>query len=137
MKKLLILIAFLPFLAHAQPIPGSQIVFPYARSDAWTSGTANTTGTGDTSLIAASGNAALRTYITACQFANTGVTTTLITIKDGNAGATLGYTIAPAGGGSNMIISPPLRTTANTALYFAAASASTTVYASCQGYKAP
>lgn len=99
-------------------------------------GTATTTGTSDTSLVAASGDAGLKTYITDIQIANTGATTSLITFKDGSGGSTLGYTVAPAAGGSNIHFTVPLVTTANTAFYFAAGSASTTIYASAQGFKA-
>lgn len=98
-------------------------------------GTANTTGTSDVSLVAASGDASLRTYITDLQFANTGSSTTLITVKDGNAGSTLLTTICPTLGGSNIHLTVPIVTTANTALYFACATGSTTVYASAQGFK--
>lgn len=98
-------------------------------------GTATTTGTSDTSLIAAAG-ASTKNYITAIQVVNTGSTTSLITIKDGNAGSTLGYLVAPAGGGAIAYYDVPLVTSANTALYFAAGSASTTIYISAQGYKA-
>lgn len=113
------------------------IFFPFAPVEARITGTATTTGTSDTSLVAASGNAGLKTYITDCQFANTGSTTALITLKDGSGGTTLAYTIAPTGGGSNIKYDTPLMTTANTALYFAAGSSSTTIYGSCQGFKAP
>lgn len=99
-------------------------------------GTATTTGTSDTSLVAASGNASLKTYITDIQVVNTGASTSLITFKDGSGGPTLGYTIAPAGGGSNIHLTSPLATSANTAFFFAAATASTTIYVSAQGYKA-
>jgi hypothetical protein len=114
-----------------------RIMAHIAPHDAMVRGTATTTGTGDTSLVAASGDNALKTYITDIQIANTGSTTSLITFKDGNAGSTLGYTIAPAGGGSNIHFDVPLVTTSNTAFYFTAASASTTIYGSAQGYKAP
>lgn len=114
-----------------------RVMCDVAPSAAMVRGTATTTGTSDTSLVAASGSASLKTYITSVQIANTGVTTSLITFKDGNAGSTLGYTIAPSGGGSNIDFAVPLVTTANTAFYFAAGSASTTIYASAQGYKAP
>lgn len=116
---------------------GRPIVVEDAGPEARAVGSATTTGTGDTSVVAASGNGSLRTYVKACQVANTGSATSLITWKDGNAGSTLGYTIAPTGGGSNIVFPMPLRTTANTAFYFAAGSASTTIYVTCQGYYAP
>lgn len=113
-----------------------RVVTGLAPSAALVKGTATTTGTSDTSLVAAAG-AGLKNYITSCQLVNTGSTTALITFKDGSGGSTLVYTVAPTGGGSNIVFPAPFATTANTALYFAAGSSSTTIYASCQGYKAP
>lgn len=108
-----------------------------APSAAMVRGNASVAGTGDTSLVAASGSGSLKTYITNLSFANTGSSTTLITVKDGSGGSTLFYTIAPAGGGSNIELDIPIVTTANTALYFACGTSSTTVYASATGYLAP
>lgn len=116
---------------------GRAVVIPFAPSTARISGTATSTGTADTSVVAASGSASLKTYITDIQVVNTGASTSLITFKDGNAGSTLMYTIAPTGGGSNIHLSSPIATSANTAFYFAAATASTTIYVSAQGFKAP
>jgi hypothetical protein len=116
---------------------GRLVVLPFAASAARTAGTATTTATTDTSLVAASGSASLKTYITDIQIVNTGASTSLITFKDGSGGSTLGYSIAPAGGGSNIHLSSPLQTSANTAFFFAAATASTTIYLAAQGYKAP
>lgn len=100
------------------------------------SGVASTTGTSDTSVVAAQG-ASTYFYVTGFSIANTGSTTTLITFKDGSGGSALWYTIAPTGGGSNFSQGgkPIFKTSANTALYFACASASTTVYVSVTGYK--
>lgn len=128
----------LDYTPPATDSAGRSIVIPFAPAAARAVGTATTTGTGDTSLVAASGDAGLRTYITDIIVANTGSATSLITFKDGNGGSTLGYTIAPAGGGSNLIhLATPIRTTANTAFYFAAATSSTTIYLTALGYKAP
>lgn len=115
---------------------GRLLVTP-APSSAMVRGSASVAGTGDTSLVAASGNAGLKTYITNLSFANTGSSNTLITVKDGSGGSTLFYTIAPAGGGSNIQLDIPIVTTANTALYFACGTSSTTVYATATGYLAP
>lgn len=100
------------------------------------SGVASATGTSDTSVVAAQG-ASTYFYVTGFTIANTGSTTTLITFKDGSGGSALWYTIAPTTGGSNFSQGgkPIFRTSANTALYFACASASTTVYVSVTGYK--
>lgn len=111
------------------------IVIPFANKENFISGTATTTGTSDTSLVAASGSASLKDYITNISCANTGATTSLITFKNGSGGSTLWYTIVAAGGGSNMEISPPIATSGNTAFFFAAGSASTTIYCSATGFK--
>lgn len=95
------------------------------------------TGTSDTSVIAASGSAVLKTYVYSAQVTNTGATASLITWKDGSAGTTLGHTIAPAGLGSNVVFEIPLVTSANTAFYFAAGSASTSIYVTAEGCTAP
>jgi hypothetical protein len=97
------------------------------------SGTANTTRTSTTSLVAFV--AIKKLYITSFSCANTGTTTSLVSFQDGSAGATLWTTIVPAGGGSNLGGPLPLfRTTAGNGLFFAAGSASTTVYCSAAGF---
>ena len=98
-------------------------------------GNASATGTSDTSLVAA-GGASIKNYITDILAANTGASTTLLTIKDGSGGSTLLTTIVPAGGGSNIQLKTPIVGSANTAIYFACGAASTTVYVSAHGYKA-
>jgi len=114
---------------------GRLLVTP-APSDTYVFGNASVAGTGDTSVVAAAG-VGLKNYITNISVANTGSSATLITLKDGNAGSTLWYTIAPAGGGSNIDLEVPIVTSSNTALYFACGTSSTTVYVSASGYKAP
>jgi hypothetical protein len=89
-----------------------------------------------TTLVAAAGTG-LRNYITDIMVANTGATTTLITFKDG-AGSVLGYTIAPTAGGSNMIgFATPMRTGANATFDFQPTSASSILFATVKGFKAP
>lgn len=100
-------------------------------------GNASATDTTSTSVVAASGDAGLKTYITNVQISNTGATTVLVTLQDGSGGTAVGYLIAPAGGGGIVHYQTPLVTTANTALYFAAGGSTTTLYVSAQGYKAP
>lgn len=114
---------------------GRLLVTP-APAETFVSGNASVAGTGDTSLVSAAG-VGLKNYITNISVANTGSSATLITLKDGNAGSTLWYTIAPAGGGSNIDLEVPIVTSSNTALYFACGTSSTTVYVSASGYKAP
>jgi hypothetical protein len=97
------------------------------------SGTANTTGTSTTSLIGAVTSE--RIYVKSFSCANTGSTASLISFQDGSGGTTLWTTIVPAGSGSNLGADAPIFwTTAGNALYFAAGSASTTIYCSAAGY---
>ena len=118
-----------------QDLDGTVIERPHTHGD-MVSGAASTTGTSDTSAVAAQG-ASTYFYCTGWSIANTGSTATLITFKDGSGGTALGYTVAPASGGSNYSAGgkPLFRTSANTALYFACGSASTTVYVTVYGYK--
>lgn len=114
---------------------GRQIFVPYATSTSYVYGNASTTGTTTTSVVAAPAGS-LRNYITNISITNTGSTTSLITLQDGSGGATLWQTVAVAGGGSNITFNIPIRTTAATALFFIAASASTTIYVSASGFTA-
>jgi hypothetical protein len=96
-------------------------------------GSATATTTASTSLIAAAGSG-LKNYINTISIANTGTATALITLQDGSGGTVLWYTIAPPGGGSNITLPVPIATSANTALFFAAGTASTTIYVSAAGF---
>jgi hypothetical protein len=148
---LAVLFAFVPAIAIAQnivvikppPISGtsagvdpadSNIVAMQGVTRNAISGTANTTATTTTSLIPLV--AAKRLYITAFSCANTGSTNSLISFQDGSGGATQWTTIVLAGGGSNLSSGqlPMFRTTAGNALFFAAGSASTTIYCSASGF---
>jgi hypothetical protein len=113
---------------------GKQIVLPYANPENFVSGSASATGTTSTSVITAT--TGLKTYITDVLVANTGSSTALVTIQNGNGGSTLLTTIAPAGGGSNIHLAVPIPTTStNTAVYFAAGTATTTLYITVSGYQ--
>lgn len=116
-------------------IVGKQVVMPYAIKENFIKGNSSATGTTSTAVtgIGAAG-AGIKNYITGISIANTGTSTSLITLQDGNAGTTIWQTIAPAGGGSNITFPTPIATSANTALYFAAGTASTTIYVSATGY---
>jgi len=105
-------------------------------------GTATTTDTNDHILLAIpvdTADAANRLYVTGVQVRNSGSTGALITLKDGNAGATLAYLYVPASGGKDdgEYFPVPLVCSVETDLYFAADHSSSTIYASAQGYKAP
>jgi len=112
-----------------------QINQPYSNPENAVFGNQSSTDTSTHSLIAAAG-AGLKNYITNLSVSNTGASTSLVTIQDGSGGAAIWYTIAPLGGGSNLppfIV--PIHGSANTAIFFACGTASSTVYVSAAGYK--
>lgn len=78
----------------------------------------------------------LRNYVTDLQIANTGSVATLVTFKDGST-SILGYTIAPAGGGSNITMAMPMRTAPAQDFVYQAGTASSVLYVTAKGYKAP
>jgi hypothetical protein len=98
-------------------------------------GVASVTSTTSTSLLAAAGSG-VKNYVSAVQAANKGATAVLVTLQDGSGGTALGYLYVPAGSTVTVEYPVPLATSANTALYFAADGATTTLYMSAQGYKA-
>lgn len=115
---------------------GRVLVKPFAAEEARVEGYNSVVSTSVTTLVAAAGTG-LKNYITDIMIANTGATTALITFKDG-AGSILGYTIAPTGGGSNVIgMNMPMKTGANATFDFQPATASSVIYATVKGYKAP
>jgi hypothetical protein len=110
---------------------GRQVVVPYALYESTLSGTATSTGTGDTALIAAQGSG-VRIYVTTIVVFNSSTTNTHVTIKDGTTA--LMVVPAPGQGGSAINLPRPLRLTANTALNFASAASVTTMYCSAVGF---
>lgn len=115
---------------------GRVLSKPFAPEESRVEGYASVVSTSVTTLVAAAG-AGLRNYITDFWLANTGATTTLVTFKDG-AGSILGYTIAPTASGSNSPgLATPIRTGVNASFDFQATSATSILYATVKGYKAP
>lgn len=79
----------------------------------------------------------LRNYVTDIMIANTGSVATLITFKDGST-SILGFTIAPAGSGSNINgMAFPLRTAPAQDFTYSVAPSSSVLYVTAKGYKAP
>lgn len=114
---------------------GRAVIKPFATEALRIEGYASIVSSSITTLVAAPGGS-LRNYITDIMIANTGAVTTAITFQDG-LGSILGYTIAPAGGGSNMIgFATPMRTGVNASFDFQPVSASSILYATVKGYKA-
>ena len=116
---------------------GRMLQKPFAPEEARAEGYNSVVSTSVTTLVPAAGTG-LKTYITDVNVANTGATTTLITFRSGGGTSILGYTIAPAGGGSNINgMAVPWRTLANETFDFQATSSSSILYVKVQGFKAP
>jgi hypothetical protein len=116
--------------------PNGQSVLTQPYTGNIISGTATTTGTADTSVIAAQG-AANKVYMTGFSVYNSGTTAAVITFKNGAGGATLWTTMVPAGGISNLDMPSPVATALNTGLYFAASASSTTIGVAVCGFYGP
>ncbi len=113
-------------------ILGKMIVRPHCIPEQQIGGVASTTGTSDTTVIAAQG-AGIRLYVTAISIANSSATDVIVEVKDGTT--VIWRTAAPQKGGSNLRFDPPLRLTANTALNMASLTAASTIYFSANGYR--
>lgn len=112
-------------------LQGYVITYPYALPQSALTGTASSTGTGDTAVIAAQG-AGVTINVTTIMIYNDSTTNTFVNIKDG---ATTRLVLpAPAKGGAMVTLPSPLRLTANTALNFASAASVTTMYVSAVGF---
>lgn len=115
---------------------GRVLSKPFAAEEARIEGYHSVVSTSVTTLVAA-GGVGIRNYITDVWVVNTGAANSLITFKDG-AGSILGYTIAPSAGGSNLVgLQTPIRTGANATFDFQPATASSIIYCTAKGYKAP
>lgn len=122
------------YSAHAVGPIGERIV-ANAPITKWVQGTADfRQGNAGASIVAiAAQGASIFTYITAVQVANMGSASVLVTLA--STGSTLGYTIAPAGGGSNIYYPNALKTPAN-GTFAASISGIASVLVSAQGFTA-
>lgn len=113
---------------------GKQIVLLNANPENFTSGTASATGTASTSVVSVPASG-LKVYITDITVVNTGITTTNVSIQNGNGGSTIATLIAPTGGGQSLNFRTPLATMSTaTAVYFAAGNSTSTLYVTISGY---
>ena len=116
---------------------GRTLVRPYAAEAARVEGYASTVNINANSIIAAAGTG-LRNYITDVWVANTGAAATLVTFLSGGGLSVLGYTIAPAGGGSNLPgLVTPMRTDVAATFDFRAATGTSVLYITAKGFTAP
>lgn len=114
---------------------GRHLIKPFSADEARLDTATSVVSTSVTALFTSV--TGLRNYVTDIMIANTGSVASLITFKDGST-SILGYTIAPAGGGSNINgMQFPLRTAPGQDFTFTAATSSSVLYVTAKGYKGP
>lgn len=114
---------------------GRHLVKPFAAEEVRLSTVSSVVSTSVTALF--SSVTGLRNYVTDVWVANTGASATLVTFKDGST-STLGFTIAPAGGGSNLPgLNFPMRTAPGQDFTYVTATATSVLYITAMGYKGP
>jgi len=115
---------------------GRTIIKPFAPEDSSIISYIGSLVSGSVALIQASA-IGKRNYITDYWISNTGSVTQLVTFQGGDT-SVLGFTVAPAGGGSNSPgIAIPLRTTISQDLAWKITGTSSVVYLTVKGYQAP
>lgn len=128
--------ADLDYIASARDSAGRTVVKPFSPEDGTIISYTGSVVSGSVTLIQAS-VIGKRSYITDFWVANTGSVATLITFQGGDT-SIVGYTIAPAGGGSNSPgIAIPLKTTLSQDLAFKSGTSSSILYMTVKGYQAP
>ena len=117
-------------------LTGKQVVTPDAPRELVLTGSASTTGSSATTLIAAQG-ASVKIYVRSVQCFRTdsATTTAYVTLNDTNTTGSGTTIVLPAGGGSNPWFGATLVVAANTALTFQPSAALTTVFCNAQGFK--
>lgn len=113
--------------------PAGETVVANAPITKWVQGTISVLNQFGTSVvtIAAQGSS-IFTYITGIQIANMSASSVLVTLS-GATSSVVGYSIAPPGGGSNIVFPNALKTNANGA-FTASVSGVCSVYLSAQGF---
>lgn len=116
--------------------PAGELIAENAPLTKWVSGTASMLGgtpvTGSLVPVIAAQGASVFTYITGLQIANASATNVWITLL-GGTNSVIGFTVAPANGGSNIYYQNGIKTNANAA-FSASVSAVASVYLSAQGF---
>lgn len=124
------------YAPNAVDSSGRRLTKPFAPTQSEVRGLGSVVGVASVFLVAAAG-AGLKNYITDVTVINTGATASRVDFTDGD-GSILGRTIAPAGGGSNIIgMQIPMVTSVNQPFNLSAATASSVISAYAYGYKAP
>lgn len=117
-------------VATAHDLVGRTIQWPYANKENLLSGAISSTGTAGNTLSASPG-ASTKIYMTSLQLGNTGTGNVIATLND----TATTILVLPGGGGSNLLFPSPLVWAANTAATVTFGTATTTGYASFQGFK--
>jgi hypothetical protein len=112
-------------------LTGKQIIQPFSNPENIIQyGGSATSGSAQT--IFASQGAGVRSYITGLFLSNTSATTITVAISDGTTTFTF---IVPAGSGSNVPLTSPMRFATATAVTWTASTGETTIYVNAVGYK--
>lgn len=113
--------------------PAGELIAANAPFTKWVQGNISVLATFGVSVAAIPAQgASIFTYITGVQVANMSASSVLVTLS-GATSSIIGYTVAPAGGGSNMVFPNALKTSANGA-FTASVSGVSSVYLSAQGF---
>lgn len=113
--------------------PAGELIAANAPFTKWVQGNISVLSNFGTSVTAiAAQGASIFTYITGVQVANMSGASVLVTLS-GATSSVIGYTIAPPGGGSNMVFPNALKTNANGA-FTASVSGVSSIYLSAQGF---
>ena len=128
--------ANLEYNAFAHDSAGRVLIKPFSSEDGTIISYVGSVVSGSVTLISASA-IGQRNYVTDFLIANTGSVAQLVTFQGGDT-SLVGFTIAPAGGGSNAIgMAIPLKTNASQDLAFKTTGTSSVVYLTVKGYRAP
>lgn len=113
--------------------PAGETIVANAPITKWVQGTTSVLNQFGASMVTiASQGASTFTYITGVQVANMGASSVLVTFS-GATSSVVGYTIAPGGGGSNIVLPNAWKTNANGA-FTTSVSGASSVYVSAEGF---
>ena len=115
---------------------GRIVAKPFAPEESRVEGHHSVNGVSVTALLPAAGTG-LRNYVTDIMIANPGASDTIVKFTSGGGASVIGFTIAPTLGGSNVHFATPLRTKANETFDMTAGTATSTLYGTVTGFKAP
>lgn len=111
--------------------PAGETIIANAPYTKWVQGSTSIFGATSVAVLAAQG-ASVFTYITGLQVANASANNVYVTLGTGS-NSILGYTVAPANGGSNIYFPNALKTTQN-GTFTASINGVASVYLSAQGF---